>query len=177
MVAQETAIVRAGKMGEAVHAHFRGYRRAKVIARAVCDACRCRSPGLGRYNKCMSDARSRRGQFSLGGTLGAGAGTAFRLLRGKPGRNQRMFRGGRSGVTGFLKPVLGTLRVLFLEVSGFIFLCFSVIIVSAFIREYREYSMHQIGLERVVLAGAVGTMFLYFGVSSFWRARRKRSGV
>jgi hypothetical protein len=125
----------------------------------------------------MSDAKSPRRQLSLGGMLGAGAGTAFRLLRGKPGRNSRMFRGVRSGVSGFLKPVLAALRVLFLEVSGFIFLCFSVIIVSAFIRECRKYAMHQAGLERVVLAGAVGAMFLYFGVSSFWRARQKRSRI
>jgi hypothetical protein len=37
--------------------------------------------------------------------------------------------------------------------------------------------MHQVGVHRVILAGAVGTMFLYFGLSSFWRARRKRSRV
>ena len=84
-----------------------------------------------------------------------------------------MFRGARTGISGFLKPVIAALRVLFLEVSGFIFLCFSAIIVSAFVHEYRKYAMHHIGLERVVLAGAVGAMFLYFGVSSFWRARQK----
>ena len=72
---------------------------------------------------------------------------------------------------------MGTLRVLFLEVSGFIFLCFTVFIVSAFVREYRKYTMHQVGPERVVLAGAIGAMFLYFGLSSFWRARRKRSRI
>jgi type VI protein secretion system component VasK len=99
------------------------------------------------------------------------------MLKGKPGRNQRIFRGLRSGTAAFLGSVLGAFRVLFLEVSGFIFLCFTVIIVGAFFREYRKYAMHQVGLERVILAGAVGTMFLYFGVSSFWRARRKRSGI
>jgi hypothetical protein len=125
----------------------------------------------------MSDARSSRRQSSLGTILGSGAGTAFRQLRGEPGRNKRIFRGVQSGATAFLGSVLGTLRVLFLEVSGFVFLCFTVIIVSAFIREYRKYAMHQVGLDRLVLAGAIGTMFLYFGVSSFWRARRKRSRV
>jgi hypothetical protein len=70
---------------------------------------------------------------------------------------------------------LKTLRVLFLEVSGFVFISFTVIVVSAFLREYRKYAMHQAGLERVVLAGVVSAMFFYFGLSSFWRARRKRS--
>jgi hypothetical protein len=99
------------------------------------------------------------------------------MLKGKPGRNQRILRGVRLGAAAFLGSALGTLRVLFLEVSGFIFLCFTVIIVSAFLREYRKYAMHQVGLERVILAGAVGSMFLYFGLSSFWRARRKRSRI
>jgi type VI protein secretion system component VasK len=73
--------------------------------------------------------------------------------------------------------VAGTLRVLFLEVSGFVFISFTVIIVSAFFREYRKYELHQVGLERVLLAGVIGAMFLYFGLSSFWRARRKRSRI
>ena len=109
--------------------------------------------------------------------LGAGAGTAFRQLRGKPGRNERWFRGFRSGATAFLSTLSGTLRVLFLEVSGVIFICFSVSVVSAFIREFRKYEMHQVGVERVILAGVISSMFLYFGLSSFWRARRKRSRV
>jgi hypothetical protein len=129
----------------------------------------------------MSDRPAEREKFSMGGTLGAGAGTVFRLvrgrLRGKPGRNQRVFNGLRSGVSGFMKPVMHVLRVLFLEVSGFIFLCFSVIIVSAFFHEYKKYAMHQAGLERVILAGAIGAMFFYFGVSSFWRASQKRSRI
>jgi hypothetical protein len=125
----------------------------------------------------MSDARFPGRQSSLGARLGSGAGTALRQLRGKPGRNKRIFRGVRSGSTAFFGAVLGTLRVLFLEVSGFIFLCFTAIIVSAFVREYRKFTMHQVGLERVVLAGAIGVMFLYFGLSSFWRSRQKRSGV
>jgi hypothetical protein len=125
----------------------------------------------------MSDAQLSGRRSSLGSILGSGAGKTFRHLRGKPGRNERIFRGLRSGATAFLSTVMSTLHVLFLEVSGLIFICFSVTIVSAFLREYRKYAMHQVGLERVVLAGAIGSMFLYFGLSSFWRARRKRSGV
>jgi hypothetical protein len=127
--------------------------------------------------KHMSDAPSS-GRFSnVGSTLGAGAGTAFRVLKGKPGRNKRWFRGFQSGASAFTKTMAGTLRVLFLEVSGFIFICFTVMIISAFFREYRKYATHQAGMERVILAGAVSAMFFYFGLSSFWRARRKRSKI
>jgi hypothetical protein len=130
---------------------------------------------LRRYNNGMGEERSSREQFSPGGMLGAGAGTAFRLLRGKPGRNKKLFGGVQAGVSGFLKPVMAALRVLFLEVSGVMFLFFSLSVAAAFFREYKKYAMHEVGWERLALAGAVGGMFLYFGVSSFWQARRKRS--
>jgi hypothetical protein len=123
----------------------------------------------------MGDARITGRSSSMGSISGAWAGRAFRQLKGKPGRNKRLLRGFQSGAAAFLGSVMGTLRVLFLEVSGFIFICFTVIIVSAFLREYRKYTMHQAGVERVVLAGVVSAMFFYFGLSSFWRARRKRS--
>jgi hypothetical protein len=121
--------------------------------------------------------RSGNREFSWGGALGSGAGRAYRLLRGTPGRNQRLLRGLEAGVSGFAGPLRNVLRVLFLEVSGFIFLFFSLAVISAFIREYRRYSMHEVGVGHVILAGAVGAMFLYFGVSQFWRARRKQSKV
>lgn len=125
----------------------------------------------------MGDARLPGRRSSLGSKLGAVSGKFYTKLKGEPGRNQRIYRGLRTGVSGFLKPVMGTLRVLFLEVSGLIFICFTVTIVGAFFREYRKYAMHQVGVERVILAGAIGAMFLYFGLSSFWRARRKRSRI
>jgi len=111
----------------------------------------------------MSDARFLGGRPSLGSKLGSVAGSACRKLRGAPGRNQRVLRGLRSGAAAFLGTAMGALRVLCLEVSGLLFLCFTAIIVSAFLREYRKYEMHQAGLERVVLAGVIGTLFLYFG--------------
>jgi hypothetical protein len=125
----------------------------------------------------MSEERSPRGQFSLGGTLGTGAGTAFRMLRGSPGRNKKLLSGARSGVTGFVKPLMSVLRVLFLELTGVIFLLFSLAIVARFVSECRTYSTQHEGLGKLVMMGAVGSMFLYFGVSSFWRARRKRSRI
>src|ERR1700687_3714612 len=143
------------------------------MAAGVFAGCRAKGPkagGLRRYNNGMSEEPSSRGQFSLGGALGAGAGTAFRLLRGKPGRNKKLLGGVRAGVSGFAKPLMSVLRVLFLEVSGVIFLFISLAVAGGFVREYKKYAMHQVGWERLALAGAVGGMFLYFGVSSFWQA-------
>jgi len=141
---------------------------------------------LRRYNICrMSESRigesgmvpapGARERLSLGARLGAASGRGFRLLRGKPGRNQKLLSAARAGLAGFAKPVRSALRILFLEVSGVVFLCFSLTVAAAFFHEYHKYTMHEEGWGRVALAGSVGAMFLYFGVTSFWRARRKRS--
>ncbi len=122
-----------------------------------------------------NQTRPRKGDFSLGGALGAGAGRGYRILRGTPGRNKRLLRAVQSAVSGFAGPLRKVLHVLFLEVSGLIFLFISLGVISAFLREYRKYAMHETGVERVIVTAAVGAMFFYFGVSSFWRARRRRS--
>ena len=121
-----------------------------------------------------SQAQTAKGEFSLGGALGARAGTAYRILRGTPERNKRLLRGVQSGVSGFAGPLRKVLHVLFLEVSGLVFLLISLGVVSAFLREYRKYAMHEVGVERLVVTAAIGAMFLYFAASSFWRARRRR---
>jgi len=144
----------------------------RIVTKATAGA-----TGWGVTIRTMSDVRLPGRSSSWGSMLGAGAGKTLYLLKGKPGRNKRFLRGFQSGAAAFMGTVGATLRVLFLEVSGFIFISFTVIIVSAFLREYRKYATHQVGLDRVVLAGAIGAMFLYFGLSSFWRARRKRSRI
>lgn len=134
----------------------------------------------GAYNRDMGEtirSHSAKREFSLGGTLGAGAGTAYRILRGTPGRNTRLLRGVKAGVRGFAGPMRKVLHVLFLEVSGLVFLFISLGVLSAFLREYKKYAMHEVGVEHVLVTAAVGAMFLYFAVSSFWRARRRRSKV
>jgi hypothetical protein len=131
----------------------------------------------------MSESRasSAQRQSSLGGLLGAGAGTAFRMLRGRllgtPGRNKKLFGGITAGISGFVKPLMHVLRILFLELSGVVFLCFSLMVAGGFFREYKKYAMHEVGWGKVAWAGALAAMFLYFGVSSFWRARQKRSRI
>ncbi len=119
--------------------------------------------------------QSGKGEFSLGGALGAKAGTAYRILRGTPGRNKRLLSGVQAGVSGFAGPMRKVLHVFFLEVSGLVFLFISVSVILAFVREFKKYSMHEVGAERVMVTAAVGAMFLYFAVTSFWRARRRGS--
>jgi hypothetical protein len=66
------------------------------------------------------------------------------------------------------------LHQLWLEVTGFIFLAMAGIGAMAGMREYGKYqSGHASGPGRLVLAVCFTVSFTWFGVSSFWRVRRK----
>jgi hypothetical protein len=66
------------------------------------------------------------------------------------------------------------LHHLWLEVTGFVFLVLAVVGASALVREYHQYQVGQIGLNRVLVAAVFTAVFAWFGVSSFWRVRKKR---
>ena len=85
-----------------------------------------------------------------------------RLLRG-------VLAGGRAALGSFSR----VLHLLFLEVTGFFFLVFAVIGSYAFMREYRAWAAGKIGPGKTVVALAFTVMFAWFGLSSFWRARKK----
>lgn len=63
---------------------------------------------------------------------------------------------------------------LWLEVTGFTFLALAAIGGIAGFREYAKYQAGQAeGLARVILAACFTATFAWFGVSSFWRVRKK----
>jgi len=66
------------------------------------------------------------------------------------------------------------LHLLWLEVTGFVFLCIALTAGMALQHEYLLYRAGGIGPDKILLAAGVTLMFLWFGVSSFWRAGRKR---
>jgi hypothetical protein len=66
------------------------------------------------------------------------------------------------------------LHQLWLEVTGFTFLAIAGIGALAGMREYGKYqSGHAAGPGRLVLAVCFTVSFIWFGVSSFWRVRKK----
>ena len=67
------------------------------------------------------------------------------------------------------------LHALWLEVMGFLFLVMAVIGGGATYREYRHYMVGTTTLGRVAIAAGFTLLFLYFGVNSFWRTRRKKA--
>lgn len=63
-------------------------------------------------------------------------------------------------------------RVLWLEVTGLLFLCLAVVVAAAGVREYIRYTRGQAGTGKIVVAAVLTVMFIYFGLNSFWRSRR-----
>ena len=65
------------------------------------------------------------------------------------------------------------LRQLWLEVTGSVFLFLALIGGLAASREYARYEAGKTGPGRVVVAICFCATFAYFGLTSFWRVRRK----
>lgn len=64
-------------------------------------------------------------------------------------------------------------HLLFLQVAGVFFLAFSAGGGIAAWREYHKWQAGQIGPGKMYLAAGFSALFLWFAVSSFWRAGRK----
>lgn len=79
-----------------------------------------------------------------------------------------------SGVRVSLQSVTRVLRQLWLEVTGFTFLVMAIIGGFAGFREYAKYQAGEAaGPGRVILAACFTVTFAWFGVSSFWKVRKK----
>jgi uncharacterized membrane protein YbhN (UPF0104 family) len=65
------------------------------------------------------------------------------------------------------------LHQLWLEVTGFTFLVIAGIGALAGVREYHKYQADEAGPGKVILAACLAALFAWFGLSSFWRVRKK----
>ena len=84
---------------------------------------------------------------------------------------------GRSFVKHVVPAVLKPARTLWNEVIGFLFICFAVIFGFRAVRLYMEFSKAPSAasgdeLARVLIAAFCTLLMLYFGVTSFLRARK-----
>ena len=99
-------------------------------------------------------------------------GIAARLA-GQQVRKSRVYRAvsaaGRTTL-GHLGEVLGQL---WLEVTGFVFLALAAMGLWEFVREYSKYHAGRAGSGRAIVAACFMVLFGWFGLSSFWRIRRK----
>ena len=104
--------------------------------------------------------------------LGIVARVAGRIA-GQRAQQSRWLNAGWHGLrvaAGACGRVLG---ILWLEVTGFVFLCLAAIGGLAFVREYAKYQVGQTTSARLIIAVCFTLTFAWFGITSFWRARRK----
>jgi hypothetical protein len=105
--------------------------------------------------------------------LGIAARVASRMAAQRA-RSNRSFgalvKAGRTTLSHFGR-VLGQL---WLEVTGFVFLALAGIGALAFFREYGKYRASHASSSRAVVALCFTVLFGWFGVSSFWRIKKKR---
>lgn len=106
------------------------------------------------------------------GAVGSTVGTAFKVLSNTE-QGGRLVRGVLAGGYSFAQTCLRVARILFLQVTGFFFLCFALVVSTAAVREWKKYAAGDIGPAKAYLAIALAVMFSYFGISSFWRAAKK----
>jgi hypothetical protein len=65
------------------------------------------------------------------------------------------------------------LHVLWLEVTGLLFLLLALVGGGAAVREYHLRAAGSGSAGKTMLAAFFAAIFAYFGVSSFWRSRRR----
>jgi len=106
---------------------------------------------------------------STGRKLGIAARVAGKQIKGS-----RTFSAVLSGVRATVGHFMAVLRQLWHEITGFIFLVFAVFGGSASVKEYLAYHRGAVGPNRMAVAAGFALVFGWFGVSSFWRARRPR---
>lgn len=99
-------------------------------------------------------------------------GVVARVATEQAGRS-RTLRAAKSAVAATGRAFGRVLHQLWLEVTGVVFLLMALSLGAGSVREYGKYHAGQAGLGRMALAICCTIVFAWFGVSSFWRVKKK----
>ena len=100
-------------------------------------------------------------------------GIAARVA-GKQIKGSRTYGAVLGGVRATLGHFAAVARQLWHEITGFVFLAFAVFGVAALVKEYLAYRAGGVSPNHMAVAAGFTLVFGWFGISSFWRARRPR---
>ncbi|HKT88140.1 MAG TPA: hypothetical protein VJQ59_06875 [Candidatus Sulfotelmatobacter sp.] len=100
------------------------------------------------------------------------AGIVARVAGQQAGRS-RTFNALMGAMRATAKSFGHVMHMLWLEVTGVIFLLMALSFAGASVKEYGKYHAGQIGPGRVEIAITCAVLFAWFGLSSFWRVHRK----
>jgi len=109
---------------------------------------------------------------STGLKLGIAARVAARMAV-ESAQRTRVLQAGAKAIRATISHFGRVLGQLWLETTGFVFLVLSAIGALAFFREYGKYHAGQANSSRMTLALCFTGLFGWFGVSSFWRVRKR----
>jgi len=96
-----------------------------------------------------------------------------RVVGEQAGRN-RVLGAVLSGARATLSSFAHVLHILWLEVTGFIFLILGMMGAAAGVHEYHRSGVGA-NMNKIWASGIFAVLFTYFGITSFWRARKKRA--
>lgn len=99
-------------------------------------------------------------------------GVFARVARDQVGRS-RAANAVMSAVSTTVRSFGRALHQLWLEVTGLLFLLMALAFAGASFKEYGKYHAGQVGSGRLAIAVGCTVAFAWFGLSSFWRVRRK----
>jgi len=99
-------------------------------------------------------------------------GIALRVARGMAGRSRRV-NAVMSAARATARSFAHILHLLWLEVTGTVFLAMAGIGGIAIAREYAKYAAGHTSAVNVAVTVFFTLTFAWFGLSSFWRVRRK----
>jgi len=99
-------------------------------------------------------------------------GFAARIARDQAGRS-RTANAVMSAVTATARSFGRAAHMLWLEVTGLLFLVMALGFAGASVKEYGKFHAGQVGSGRLAIAIRFTVAFAWFGLSSFWRVRRK----
>ncbi|HEV3513486.1 MAG TPA: hypothetical protein VGS05_17380 [Candidatus Sulfotelmatobacter sp.] len=100
------------------------------------------------------------------------AGVVARIAGQQAGRS-RAFNAFKSATRATARSFGRVLHQLWLEVTGVLFLVMALSLAGAAVKEYERYHAGQVGPGRAAAAACFAVAFTWFGVSSFWRVKRK----
>ncbi len=100
------------------------------------------------------------------------AGIVARIARQHIGRS-RTFNAVSGAVRSVVKSTGLVVHLLWLEVTGTLFLAMAGFFAIAGVREYLKYVAGRAAPGRIVVAACFALTFAWFGLSSFWKVRRK----
>ena len=94
-------------------------------------------------------------------------------VAGRQARKSRTLNAIMGGVRTTLRSFGHALHQLWLEVTGTLFLAIAAFGAIALVREYVKYEAGRATIGRIAIAVCFTLTFAWFGLTSFWRAKKK----